>query len=82
MHGGLPTNALPMSPCPGQATLRSRPDSQPERIFMPVVCSECESARRGEAEGEDAQAEGSAKAAAKRSAVLAAAKPAVQRAEP
>ena len=39
-------------------------------------------AGRGEAEGEDAQAGGSAKAAAKRSAVLAAAKPAVQRADP
>jgi hypothetical protein len=39
-------------------------------------------AGRGEAEGEDAQAEGSAKAAAKRLAVLAAAKPAVQRAGP
>jgi hypothetical protein len=39
-------------------------------------------AERSEAEGEAAQAEGSAKAAAKRRAVLAAAKPAVQRAGP
>jgi hypothetical protein len=39
-------------------------------------------AERSEAEGEAAQAEGSAKAAAKRLAVLAAAKPAVQRAGP
>ena len=50
---------------------------------MPVVCSDLVLyAGRGEAEGEDAQAEGSAKAAAKRLAVLAAAKPAVQRAGP
>ncbi len=38
MHGGLPTSVLPTSPCPGQTTLRSPPDSKPTRYFIPVVC--------------------------------------------
>src|ERR1700730_5507136 len=38
MHGGLPTSVLPTSPCPGQTTLRSPPDSRPRRYFIPVVC--------------------------------------------
>jgi hypothetical protein len=57
--------------------------SHSTRTAVHLVCSDLVLyAGRGEAEGEDAQAEGSAKAAAKRLAVLAAAKPAVQRADP